>query len=99
MENNDELLSFNEHNEKLRKDIMNRLKRIEGQVKGIQKMMEKNSCCGDVLVQVSAIRSAINNVGGLIIENYALNCLGFEAGTEEEKKIQLLVKKINSFVK
>ncbi|AIY82300.1 MULTISPECIES: metal-sensitive transcriptional regulator [Clostridium] len=99
MENNDELLSFNEHNEKLRKDIMNRLKRIEGQVKGIQKMMEKNSCCGDVLVQVSAIRSAINNVGGLIIENYAINCLGFEAGTEEEKKIQLLVKKINSFVK
>ena len=99
MENNDELLSFNEHNEKLRKDIMNRLKRIEGQVKGIQKMMEKNSCCGDVLVQVSAIRSAINNVGGLIIENYATNCLGFEAGTEEEKKIQLLVKKINSFVK
>ena len=99
MENNDELLSFNEHNEKLRKDIMNRLKRIEGQVKGIQKMMEKNSCCGDVLVQVSAIRSAINNVGGLIIENYAINCLGFEAGTEEEKKIQLLVKKIKSFVK
>ncbi|CUP64367.1 hypothetical protein BH721_10500 [Clostridium baratii] len=99
MENNDELLSFDEHNEKLRKDIMNRLKRIEGQVKGIQKMMEKNSCCGDVLVQVSAIRSAINNVGGLIIENYAINCLGFEAGTEEEKKIQLLVKKINSFVK
>ena len=99
MENNDELLSFNEHNEKLRKDIMNRLKRIEGQVKGIQKMMEKNSCCGDVLVQVSAIRSAINNVGGLIIENYAINCLGFEDGTEEEKKIQLLVKKINSFVK
>ncbi|MEG0238019.1 MAG: metal-sensitive transcriptional regulator [Clostridium sp.] len=99
MENNDEMLIFDEHNEKLRKDIMNRLKRIEGQVKGIQGMMEKNACCGDVLVQVSAIRSAINNVGGLIIENYAINCLGFEAGTEEEKKIQVLVKKINSFVK
>ena len=39
-------------NEALRKDIMNRLKRIEGQVKGIQGMMEKNTCCGDVLVQI-----------------------------------------------
>ena len=74
MENDRDMLIFDEHNEKLRKDIMNRLKRIEGQVKGIQGMMEKNTCCGDILVQVSAIRSAINNVGGLIIENYAINC-------------------------
>lgn len=56
MENDRDMLIFDEHNEKLRKDIMNRLKRIEGQVKGIQGMMEKNTCCGDILVQVSAIR-------------------------------------------
>ncbi len=99
MENDRDVLVFDEHNEKLRKDIMNRLKRIEGQVKGIQGMMEKNTCCGDILVQVSAIRSAINNVGGLIIENYAINCLGFEEGSDEQKKVQGLVKKINSFVK
>lgn len=99
MENDKDILIFDEHNEKLRKDIMNRLRRIEGQVKGIQGMMEKNACCGDVLVQVAAIRSAINNVGGLIIENYAINCLGFEEGSDEQKKVQVLVKKINNFVK
>lgn len=93
-----DMLTFDEHNEKLRKDIMNRLRRIEGQVKGIQGMMEKNACCGDVLVQIAAIRSAINNVGGLIIENYAINCLGLD-DEEEKKKIKVLVKKINSFVK
>lgn len=93
-----DILTFDEHNEKLRKDIMNRLRRIEGQVKGIQGMMEKNACCGDVLVQIAAIRSAINNVGGLIIENYAINCLGLD-NEDEQKKVKVLVKKINSFVK
>ena len=44
-----EVLSMEEENEKLRKDIVNRLKRIEGQVKGIQGMMEKNVCCSDIL--------------------------------------------------
>jgi len=53
------------------KDILNRLRRIEGQVKGIQGMVEKETCCTDVLVQISAIRSAINKVGVLMIENYA----------------------------
>ena len=99
MEENKDIINFDEHNKKLKKDIMNRLRRIEGQVKGIQGMMEKDACCGDVLVQVAAIRSAINNVGGLIIENYAINCIGFKEGSEEEKKIKVLVKKINSFVK
>ncbi|MGL4848074.1 MAG: metal-sensitive transcriptional regulator [Clostridium sp.] len=86
-------------NEALRKDIMNRLKRIEGQVKGIQGMMEKNTCCGDVLVQISAVRSAINNVGGLIIENYARNCLGIEEGAVEQENLKRMIKTINNFVK
>ncbi|WP_302673960.1 metal-sensitive transcriptional regulator, partial [uncultured Clostridium sp.] len=61
--------------EKLNKDIINRLKRIEGQVKGIQGMVDKNVCCDDILIQVLAVRSAINKVGGMIIESYANNCL------------------------
>lgn len=87
-----------EENEKLRKDIVNRLKRIEGQVKGIQGMMEKNVCCDDILVQVAAVRSAVNRVGGLLIENYANNCLCFEDDFEREK-VKKLVKTINTFVK
>ncbi|MEG0295518.1 MAG: metal-sensitive transcriptional regulator [Clostridium sp.] len=87
-----------EENEKLRKDIVNRLKRIEGQVKGVQGMMEKNVCCDDILVQVAAIRSAMNKVGGLLIENYANNCLCFENEVEREK-VKKLVKTINMFVK
>ena len=85
---------MDEENEKLRKDIVNRLKRIE-----VQGMMEKNVCCSDVLVQISAIRSAINKVGGLTIEYYANNCLNIEEGSMEQESLKQLIKTINTFVK
>ena len=50
--------------------IILRLRKIEGQVKGIQKMIEEGKKCGEILVQIAAVRSAINSVGGLILENY-----------------------------
>jgi DNA-binding FrmR family transcriptional regulator len=81
------------------KDILNRLKRIEGQVKGIQKMVENDVCCKDVLIQVSAIRSAINKVGSIMIENYACNCLSLEDNVEGEEQLKELMKTINTFIK
>ncbi|MDS0526366.1 metal-sensitive transcriptional regulator [Clostridium sp. SHJSY1] len=81
------------------KEILNRLKRIEGQVKGIQKMVEKDVCCKDILVQVSAIRSAINKVGAIMIENYACNCLSLGEDFEGEEQLKELMKTINTFIK
>ena len=86
-------------NDKLNKDIINRLKRIEGQVKGIQGMVEKNVCCYDILIQVSAVRSAINKVGGLLIESYANNCLQLDEESKEYESIKKLIKNINTFIK
>ena len=88
-----------DNKEKLNKDIINRLKRIEGQVKGIQGMVEKNVCCDDILIQVSAVRSAINKVGGLIIESYANNCLQLDENSKEYDSIKKLIKNINTFIK
>lgn len=82
-----------------KKEILVRLRRIEGQVKGIQGMMEKNVCQKDVLTQVSAIRSAINKVGVLIVENYARNCMGISEGDDNYEGLQELVKTLNSFIK
>lgn len=56
-------------------DILKRLRRIEGQVKGIQRMIDNEECCNDVLVQIAAVRAAINKVGGLILENYSKTCI------------------------
>ncbi|WP_090091297.1 metal-sensitive transcriptional regulator [Clostridium uliginosum] len=83
---------------KSKKDIINRLRRIEGQVKGIQGMVEQESCCTDILVQVSAIRSAINKVGGLIIENYAGECLNIDKD-EKQEEIKKLIKTMVNFTK
>ncbi len=77
--------------------IIRRLRRIEGQIKGIQKMVEQDKFCGDVLVQVAAARSALNNAGGLILENYMKNCLtnyleGSSGEAELDNLIEILLK-------
>ena len=50
--------------------LIKRLNRIEGQVKGIQKMVDEERYCIDILTQISAIRSAINKVGSIILESH-----------------------------
>lgn len=68
-----------------RDELLNRLKKIEGQVKGIQRMIEEEKCCTDVMVQISAIRSAINKVGGMMIEKYITECMQQGIRTSIEK--------------
>lgn len=55
--------------------VINRLRRIEGQVKGIQKMVDNDKCCGDILIQIAAARAALNKVGGIILEDHMKDCL------------------------
>ena len=56
-------------------DVLNRLKRIEGQIKGIHKMIEDEKCCKEVMIQISAVRSAISKVGGMVIDDYIKDCM------------------------
>ena len=51
-------------------NVMRRLKRIEGQVRGLQKMIEEDRYCVDILVQISAAKSAINQVGLSVLESH-----------------------------
>lgn len=79
---------------------MNRLRRIEGQVKGIQKMIEEEKNCSDILVQIAAVRSAINSVGGLILENYMKNCLkNYLDGETDEDTLNELVNTMVKYTK
>jgi DNA-binding FrmR family transcriptional regulator len=83
--------------------IIKRLNRIEGQVKGIQKMVEDERYCVDILVQISAIRSAINRVGNIILENHIKGCVSNsikEGETQEsDELISELMETINKFTK
>lgn len=83
-----------------KKDILNRLKRIEGQVKGIEKMIDGDSNCKDILVQVAAVRSAITKVGGIVLENSAKNCFVYsETEQYNDKKVEELVSTLMMFMK
>ena len=83
--------------------IIKRLNRIEGQVKGIQKMVEDERYCVDILVQISAIRSAINKVGNIILENHIKGCVtnSIKEGDVEKSDeiISELMQTINKFTK
>jgi len=58
-----------------KKAITNRLKRIEGQVRGIQNMVEANRYCIDILVQISAIQAALKKVGLSVTERHMKHCV------------------------
>lgn len=83
-----------------KKAVIRRLRRIEGQIKGIQKMVEEDKFCGDILVQVAAARSALNSVGGIILENYMKGCLiNYIQGTSEEEELDKLIETMVNYTK
>lgn len=75
------------------KSIYNRLVRIEGQVRGIYGMIEEGRSCKEILLQLLAVKSAIDRVIVLVIKNHLEKCRGEEFGGEELNEIlDLLVK-------
>jgi len=63
------------HDPDLKKKLTNRLKRIEGQVRGIQKMIQDDVYCDSVLTQISAIRSALGSVSQELFEAHLNSCI------------------------
>lgn len=57
-----------------KKQIQNRLRRVEGQIRGLQALVEKDTYCIDVITQSSAIKSALSGVEDLLLENHLDTC-------------------------
>ncbi len=58
----------------VKRSVLNRLRRIEGQVRGLQKMVEEERYCADVLTQVSSVQEALRSVGRELLENHLRHC-------------------------
>lgn len=83
-----------------KEDLMRRLKKIEGQVKGIQRMVENDKYCVDVLVQVSAVRAALNKVGTMIFEHHSRGCLRDALkDNDQEAAVEELIGVLTKFIK
>lgn len=80
------------------KQMMNRMKRIEGQVKGIIRMMEEQKECKDIVMQMSAVRSALDRAIGVVVSANLEQCVrvqiekGEETDTLIQEAVNLLVK-------
>jgi len=64
-----------ERNEKMKKSLVQRLNKIEGQIRGIKGMIDRDVYCDDVLNQIAAAQSAMRSVGKLLLENHMKSCL------------------------
>ncbi|TVR95448.1 MAG: transcriptional regulator [Trueperaceae bacterium] len=66
-----------------RRRVINRLKRLEGQVRGLQGMIEEGRSCREVLTLLAGVRSALNATGDVILENYVQGCLTEGSSADE----------------
>lgn len=78
--------------------MKNRVKRMEGQIRGILKMMEEDKDCKDVITQLSAVRSAVDRTMGVIVSSNLVDCV-VEAETSGENTDDLIKEAVNLLVK
>ena len=82
-----------------KKNMINRLKRVEGQLRGIQKMIEEEQECIDIVTQLSAVRSSINSIMGVAIAQKVQSCITHPSDNPDEQEarikeaIKLIIKK------
>lgn len=87
------------HPEKLKANLITRLNRIEGQVRGVKGLIEKDTYCDDVLNQIAAIQSALNGVGKLLLESHIRSCILERIQSGETEVIDELLVTVNKLMK
>jgi DNA-binding FrmR family transcriptional regulator len=83
------------------KEILMRLKRIEGQVRGLQKMVENEVSCADILTQVAAVTAATKRVGRMVVQTSMEECLEKsrkDPGMERSESLRNLQKAISQYI-
>ena len=82
-----------------RKDLMNRLKRIEGQVRGLQRMLEEDSCCPDILTQAAAVNSAVNSFCRVLIAGHIRTCVTEDVRAGRDEAVEELLSVLQKLMK
>ncbi|MDY4191920.1 MAG: metal-sensing transcriptional repressor [Oscillospiraceae bacterium] len=81
------------------RDLMNRLSRIEGQVRGIRGMVEKDTYCTDILVQVAAVGAALNSFNKVLLANHIRTCVAEDIRAGKDETIDELVAALQKLMK
>ncbi|KHL97151.1 CsoR family transcriptional regulator [Paenibacillus sp. IHB B 3415] len=87
------------HSEKTKNNLISRLNRIEGQIRGLKGLIDKDAYCDDVLNQISSVQSALNGVGKLLLEHHMKSCVIERIQDGETEVIDELLVTINKLMK
>lgn len=88
-----------ERSEKEYKDLINRLNRIEGQVRGIKGMIEKDAYCTDILTQVAAVNAALNSFNKVLLTNHMKTCVTRDIMEGKEETVDELMNVLQKLMK
>ena len=81
------------------KAVLNRLSRAIGHLQSVRKMVEDGRDCSEVLIQIAAVRSAINNIGKVILQDHIQHCIVDAVEHDDEQALDALCQAIDKFVK
>ena len=81
------------------KDLINRLSRIEGQVRGIKAMVERGAYCPDILIQTSAVNSALNSFSKVLLSNHIRTCVRNDIREGNDEVVEELVATLQKMMK
>ncbi len=85
--------------EKEYKDLIHRLNRIEGQIRGIKGMVEEDRYCTDILIQVAAVNAALNSFNKVLLANHIRSCVVNDIKEGKEETIDELVETLQKVMK
>jgi CsoR family transcriptional regulator, copper-sensing transcriptional repressor len=86
---------------KAKAKVQNRLRRIEGQVRGLQRMVDEEAYCVDVLTQISSVVSALEKAGAILLKDHVEHCVreSIEKGQDADEKIEELTTAVERFLR
>lgn len=87
------------HSEKEKKAVVNRLAKAIGHLEAVKRMVEREADCSEVLIQLAAVRSAINNTGKVVLKNHMNHCIVEAVKEHDMEAIEQLNKAIDQFMK
>lgn len=96
---NGRLIHTHTHSPEHTKSIINRMNRAIGHMESVRSMVEQGRDCSEVLIQIAAVRSAINNIGKLILKEHISHCVVDAVETGDHQCLEDLEDAINKFVK
>ena len=85
--------------EREHRDLMNRLKRIEGQVRGLQRMLDEDAYCPEILTQASAVNSAVNSFCRVLLANHMRTCVSEDIRAGRDEAVDELMDTLQKLMK